>query len=473
MGESSLAVALLVISSVLLVLVAKRLYAWWINPISIFVFLSLLHNWIGSLLDLFFDVQWFAYSRPGARNIVLYVNLAGLWGFAFGALLMSRHNRRPYRGVSWATCRVPPAAIFEAIFFALVALVLVSPLFGIGRGGYRYGEGQTAFAPTQVSWLIIFAFRAPAIVLGYAIRSLLRQNRPKTYLAAIGAELLISFLSGDRKTIGMILLGITLVHVCTRRVRTRIAIRAAMVAGLLLAVGYTVRIYRAYLYLPFEERLRMFEYELSKETEGEGLIGAAMLTDSEGVQSWVYDLWYGRSGPRPPAFGRTYVQALVNVVIPRNFQGGLVYWQAAYLFKDVAYRGVTHMGYDFAFTAEAIMNFGPYFAFLPFTAVGMFTGWLFVRWRRSGSLGWGAVYFATMAVLAITLRTDSVALLRLMSLAYLLAGVVFYLMAPRMRVAEVPAYRAAPETWGHLLAPPATVAAPPHAPPAARFMPAR
>ncbi len=447
-------VTLLVVSSILVTLLSKRLYRMWINPISVFALLSLFHNWIGSALDLFFDLEWNVNSHAAGRERVLFVNLAGLWAFTIGALLTRRAGASFARSARRGLTAIPPASLFEIGYFVVISLMVLKAVL-LPQYGYAeaYGAGQAAYAPAISKVTVLFLLRVPFLIIAYTVRSLLGQRRPKTYLLAVALELLIAVLSGGRKTVMIMLVALGLAYVCTHRIRFKMALRTF---AMILFVGYlaiAIRTWRTSMDMQMSQRISHFTQQMTTGEFGDYVILALRSANSEAVQSWLYRLWYqgGGSGAQK-MYGKTYVQALLNTFVPRQFQGPVVEWQAAYVFKGRAYRHTaTHMGYDFAFTAEAMLNFGPYFAFISFIGLGMLTGYLFARWRNTGSAAFAGAYFVTLGVLAITLRTDSAAMFRFLSFGYIPLALISFFVAGRMTwVAWLPAYQREPEKWSHL-----------------------
>jgi hypothetical protein len=136
------------------------------------------------------------------------------------------------------------------------------------------------------------------------------------------------------------------------------------------------------------------------------------LANSEGVQNWTYQLV--ENGEMTLLYGKSYLQAFINMFILRPFQGSTIpNWQGAYHFKEVAYPGITNQGWDFTFTAEAIQNFGPNLSFISFGILGLFISY-FYSMRNKGDLN-KIIYFFTWPILIIGFRMDSTSVFRLYS----------------------------------------------------------
>jgi hypothetical protein len=461
-----LAIFVLVVSSVVLTLQARKFYGAWINPVSAFCVLSFFHNWIGSLLNVFVEIEWGVNSPESARTAVLFVNAVGLWCFALGAWLVRNSGVRHQS--SAVRTRIPLVRVFEWGYCAIAGFMLIMPFIMAGGFARAYGEGQAAHAPTSTNFAQLLNMRQALLIAGYTTSTLQGRKRALFYIGAFCFEILIALLSGGRKALMITAAGLLIVYVSTHRVRLATTLRTAFV---LLVVGYlsvAVNVWRAGFKLPFRERFSRFTHGMASKEFEEHLIKGLMSADSEGVQSWVYRLWFQR-GHQPLLYGRSYVQAAVNMVVPREFQGSLVDYQAAYFFKDRAYRGATKTGYDFTFTAEALLNFGPWLAGLSFLMLGMGVGTLYARWRHTASITLAMLYFYTFAVLTVTLRADSTGCFRYLWFGYGPLLVVAHLLSRgKVPANTLAGYRRLPRLWGWLN----TATPAPPAPPSSSLAPA-
>ena len=463
---NSLAILILVVSSIVLALLARKFYGAWLNPISAFCVLSLFHNWIGSLIGVFVDIEWGVNSPEQARTAVLFVNAVGLWCFALGAWLVrnsgSRHQNSAVR------TRIPLVRVFEWGYCAIAGFMLALPFVMAGGFARGYGEGQAAHAPTSTNFAQLLNVRQALLIAGYTTSTLQGRKRPLFYIGAFCFEVLLSVLSGGRKALIITAAGLLIVYASTHRVRLAATLRTTFV---LLVIGYlsvAVNVWRSGFKLPFRERFSRFAHGMASKEFEEHLVKGLMSANSEGVQSWVYRLWFQR-GHQPLLYGRSYVQAAVNMVVPREFQGSLVDYQAAYFFKDRAYRGATNIGYDFTFTGEALLNFGPWLAGLSFLMLGMGVGTLYARWRHTASITLAMLYFYTFAVLTVTLRADSTACFRYLWFGYGPLLVVAHLLSRgKVPASTLAGYRRLPRLWGWLY----TATPPPGAPPTSPLVPA-
>ena len=110
--------------------------------------------------------------------------------------------------------------------------------------------------------------------------------------------------------------------------------------------------------------------------------------------------------------GLSYLQGIINTIVLRPFQPEwLVNSQAAYYFKSVAYPNTTNHGYDFSFSAEAILNFGINGGYISYFLLSLFLVFLYKRKTKK------IVFYKMLIwpVLIISLRTDSTAMFRIFS----------------------------------------------------------
>ena len=110
-----------------------------------------------------------------------------------------------------------------------------------------------------------------------------------------------------------------------------------------------------------------------------------------------------------------HLQGFINIILLRPFQPGrLVNSQAAYYFKNIAYPYVTNHGYDFSFTAEAILNFGIFGGFIPYIILCIYIITLY----KKKSQTWVFQRILIWPILLISFRTDSTSMFRLLSYVY-------------------------------------------------------
>ena len=115
--------------------------------------------------------------------------------------------------------------------------------------------------------------------------------------------------------------------------------------------------------------------------------------------------------------------------ILRPFQGNIADFQAAYYFRNVAYPNMDSMGFDFSFTAEAILNFGINFSFISFAILGLIVAYLYSNRLKSDLIY--ANSHIIWPLLLISFRTDSTALFRFYS--YLILIILYCIVTKKFR----------------------------------------
>ena len=133
-------------------------------------------------------------------------------------------------------------------------------------------------------------------------------------------------------------------------------------------------------------------------------------------KNWTYQLV--ERGDLVLLNGKSYFQAIINMFILRPFQGDLANFQAAYYFKNVAYPDVSSTGFDYSFTAEAILNFGTNFAFISFAILGFFVAYTYSNRLKSDIIY--STYHSIWPVIIIGFRMDSTSFFRIYSYAIII-----------------------------------------------------
>ena len=118
----------------------------------------------------------------------------------------------------------------------------------------------------------------------------------------------------------------------------------------------------------------------------------------------------------------TYLQGIVNMFVLRPFQPlWLQEYQAAYYFKAVAYPTVTNHGYDFTFTAEAILNWGLNYSWISYALLALIVLRIY---NAKDMYVWKITIWP---IVLIGMRTDSTTMFRLVSylIAMELIGIIY------------------------------------------------
>ena len=378
----------------------------YVNPIALFSILHFFHNWSFSFSNHFNDILfWRADHSMVSYNTmheVLAINLIGSWTFFFVVILFAKTKiYTKYFKLSSPRIMLNGYYLLSLIFF-IRFLINFDP-------NLEYGEDQAlvsldAFDPIG---RIIF-FRVILCVI-YILSS---QVSRKALLSIIFIEICLSVFTFDRKEIVFIIGSIFLRFLVNSNINFISFIRYFLIS--IVGFGFM-------LFIPFYRSTQYLDGFFNRLNETLILIGEygnqiffyiLTLANSEGVQNWTYQLI--QSGEMSLLFGKSYLQAFINMFVLRVFQGSTIAdWQGAYHFKMNAYPNVTDQGWDFSFTAEAIQNFGPAFAFISFAFLGLLISYLYST-RNKGDL-YQTLYFFTWPILSIAFRMDSTSMFRLYS----------------------------------------------------------
>jgi len=376
-----------------------------VNPISLFSIIHFLHNWSFSFSRYFSDLLlWNAFPSVSYEtiDIILRVNLVGSWTFFLIIVFFAKtQNSSKKYSISNSSALKKIYYIFS-IFYVLRVLSTYSLT--------NYGADQAinsveAFNPIQT---LIF-LRVVSIMLYIS----LNEVGKKTLFKVILIELFISIFAFDRKDFIFVIMTIVI-----KQLQTKFSIK-----NFGRYFVYSTAIVFIAIFVP---QFRVAEGQSSLDSIvlsliaindfGREIIFYGMnLANSEGVQNWTYQLI--QSGDLIYLNGKSYFQALVNMFLLRPFQGSIADFQAAYYFKQAAYPDVTSTGFDFSFTAEAILNFGTSFSFISFAILGFIVSYFYSKRLKNDFLF--ANYNMIWPILLISFRTDSTAMFRVYSYVFL------------------------------------------------------
>lgn len=377
------------------------------HPVFFFNIAFFLHNWS----DLF--VTYLTGEEVGVliptdiidRSIVTVAefNLVAMWAFFIGACVLCRRDIAPRRIVHYKFDRFFGVYLFLSVCYAVY-------MFSSGQVGASYGANQAltssdAFSP-------IGTLLNARIILGATY--IIQKNKAGTKtIIIILTELLFSMLLGGRKAFLIVVFAFLLPKVDKITFKT---LFIALIALPLISFAVLfLNVFRSLsgLNISFVDKIWLVSGIIMDNMEDLSLLLFMQLASasSEGVQCWTYMLI--EEGRLPLMHGRTYLQAVINMFILRPFQGQVADWQAAYVFKSVAYPGVENMGYDFSFMSEALLNFGTSFYWIPYLFLGYFTK--SVENRGQYNSAYMVFYYLIWCVLFITFRTDSTSTFRYFS----------------------------------------------------------
>ena len=388
------------------------------NPIFYFNVLFFLHNWSYSFGTFIYPdtiLPWRAYPTVSyeTQPNVLLINLISLWTLflTFTALtirgrVFNKKNYGYFKSLS----------SFPLLYF-MFTLILVIKLYlgGAFSGGFVYGQGQAltskeAFSPIEQILGLRVIFASAYLII--------QKNKKKSTTRLIFlVEIIFTFLEGGRKVLVMLLLSALIPYLEASKVNLIRFFRITFVSFIMIYVLIAITFFRGLdRDISFTDRISQTNIRLAQTGELVTflIINAA---NSEGVQNWTYQLIENEE--LDYSYGKSYFQAFVNIFLLRPFQGDIADMQAAYVFKYVAYPETDNHGYDYSFTAESILNWGPRFSFISYFFLGLIASFIYNR-RFKNDL-YRLLYYALWPTLYIYFRTDSTALLRTISF-YLFIG---------------------------------------------------
>lgn len=376
-----------------------------VNPISLFSIIHFLHNWSFSFSRYFSDLLlWNAFPSVSYEtiDIILKVNLVGSWTFFLIIVFFAKTQNSSKKYSISNSSALKKIYYFFSTFYVLRVLSTFSLT---NYGGDQAITSVEAFNPIQT---LIF-LRVVAIMLYIS----LNEVRRKTLFKVIFIELLISIIAFDRKDFIFVIMTIVI-----KQLQRKFSIK-----NFGRYFMYSTAIVFMVIFVP---QFRVAEGQSTLDSIVLSLIAindfgreilfyGMNLANSEGVQNWTYQLI--ESGDLIYLNGKSYFQALVNMFLLRPFQGSIADFQAAYYFKQAAYPDVTSTGFDFSFTAEAILNFGTSFSFISFAILGFIVSYFYSKRLKNDLLF--ANYNMIWPILLISFRTDSTAMFRVYSYVFL------------------------------------------------------
>tara|TARA_B100000902_G_scaffold393482_1_gene447817 strand:+ start:8415 stop:9689 length:1275 start_codon:yes stop_codon:yes gene_type:complete len=394
----------------------------YINPIALFSILHFFHNWSFSFSKHFNDILLWRADHSLVSYLtmheVLAINLIGSWTFFLVVILFSKtKNYKTYFKFSNSGIMLTGYYILSLVFF-IRFLINFDP-----TSSYGANQALTSSEAFDPIGRIIF-FRIIMCVI-YVLSS---EISKKAIFSIVFIEICLSLFTFDRKEIAFIAGSIILRFLVNSNINVISALRYFFISfggfGLML-------------YIPFYRSTEYLDGFINRLNETFFLIGEygyqisfyiLTLANSEGVQNWTYQLI--QSGEMPLLIGKSYLQAFINMFVLRLFQGPtIVNWQGAYHFKTYAYPDVIDQGWDFSFTAEAIQNFGPNFAFISFALLGLLISYLYST-RKKGDLN-QTLYLFTWPILSIAFRMDSTSMFRLYS--YIIFVYLFFYLTKKIK----------------------------------------
>lgn len=419
------------------IIAAKR--TGLINPVLLFSVINYLHNWSSSVAELFSNnfirghVLVEVTDELWAKTLLM--GLVAQWIFFLVFIYFTRRQEdialKPSIIKTIERTNIEQLKIFYIIF--LFAFIVFSLVFGERQA---YGSGTQAataiegFTPLRtLLGLRVFILGVILICDGVA-------GRKKFPIISLLTEGILAAISGGRKMFFLVLL-MYVFSLLFKGNSGKIKIKNSKKILILLSSGI-VGIFLVVFVLLIRTGMNPWDAFLFTITSifssPEYLLSALASSNSQALQAWVIDLV--DSGKMEILYGKSYLQAIINTIVLRPFQGPIADWQAAFAFKTVAYPNINNHGWDFCFAGETYLNFGNFF-WLPYLLFSIIMNKLF--YSKYKSLFKFFLCIGTYAICFVAFRSDTTALFRYISLFV----VAFFLMKTlfRLRIRHNPLTR--------------------------------
>jgi hypothetical protein len=402
-------------SALLQVAISSYIYRTCFNPVLYFNVLFFLHNWSYSFGVFLYPESYISWRADPSVSyetqvIVLWTNLASLWALFVSFIVFSRVKVKSRRRVYYWFRNL---SILPVLYFIFTA-ILFWKSYNSGELFTVYGLNQAstaseAFSPILQLMGLRVVFGSTYLILGK------NKNRGVVGLIFL-VEIIFSLFEGGRKVLMILVFSLLIPVIENNRFTVVKAMRFSLASVFILYVLLLVASYRG----TDRGASPISRVSAANATIVEGshiiVFTVVNLANSEGVQNWTYQLIENKQ--MDLSLGKSYFQAAINTVLLRPFQGPIVDWQAAYVFKYAAYPNQHNQGWDFSFTAESMLNWGVRFSFLSYIVLGCIIAWLYRK--KHTSQFYCLLYYAIWPILFIGFRTDSTAIFRTVSL-YLIA----------------------------------------------------
>lgn len=397
-------------------LLAYSKFRSYVNPISLFSLIHFFHNSSFYITSAFgFPVNWIAPTTLSDETLsmIFGINTLGYFFFCLTFLFVSKKttNIKSFNAIS-KNRLISLRRIYNI-------LLIASLIYYFNNYSGSYGSNQSldssgAFNPVK---------RIIDLRYYFAIIITIFSNKKSDY-KYIFFELILSLIGGGRKALIILSASYFINNYLKNNFRIKSFTYLLFFPIVMSTSLYTlvfINITRSLDLSIFKK----FSYTNDFFAENLSFILPQFLifSNSEGVQNWTYQLI--NDGYLKLSYGLSYVQAILNIIILRPFQGEIANWQAAYKFKSVAYPNSTTHGWDFSFTAEAMLNWGNH-AYISFIILALFLGLLYNNRFKNNYLY--ILYYSSFPLLIILFRSDSTSLFRAYSLlifAYLITSITF------------------------------------------------
>ena len=406
---------LLILVSVGITIAARYYHGTMLNPMLILVLIHFFGNWIRALFCSLGLLPKDIYYGTAPHLMMLQFNLLVLVVLAAGYFIGNSwaKPRDAMRERAYIADYLSPS-VLEVLYFIMVFVTYMFffvPVVSIGRGAY----GMRGFNPYT-----LLAVRGPLIVMATAIRYATDTKKWWPLCTAIVLEICFAFLSGDRDQVFYLFIGVGFTHILFTRHVTRTYIVAAVAVFLILMLSELIHSAGGKERMSAGQRINIGTETIASKGAKKVVFSGLASVSSEYVQCWFIDLWFFSSEVRTGRleYGRTYLYSAINLIVPRFWQGEMMRWQATGIFKGEAYEGrTTAMGYEFAFTSEAILNFGPWLGLVSPLIIAIVFGYSYQRYLSRGSIGTLLFLIILLVCYFRYVRCDSTTFSRILTMA--------------------------------------------------------
>ena len=376
------------------------------NPAFYFIVIFYLHNFSFSVLkNNGLDIFWRADPSVdfSTMDSIVAFNLVCLW---LSSLMIIFFIKKKDNFIKIeASSRKNKICLYIYFLFSLIVIYNNKELIlsNIIYGADQAIDSISSFDPLARLWNFRIYF-----ILFYLIFS---DPTKRSMVFVVLFELFISFMLYERKDLAIILCSVLILFLNKEKVRFNFfKIFSSIIVFLTLIL---LPIYRSFISEQSVMSKIYLTFDFIKDSFDLIVYFGTGFANSEGVQNWTLQLI--NDGSLNLLYGLSYLQGFINIILLRPFQPDwLVNSQAAYYFKNIAYPYVTNHGYDFSFTAEAILNFGIFGGFIPYIILCIYIITLY----KKKSQTWVFQRILIWPILLISFRTDSTSMFRLLSYVY-------------------------------------------------------
>lgn len=407
-----------------------------INPVLLLSAINYLHNWADSVA-MIFDPNFSINSvlievTDGLLTKTLIMALVAQWIFFLVFFYYSGYYENRGASVNSSSLleikRVNLEKVKLFYFLILVSAVAVSTVFGSHS---PYGSGTQASTASAAFSPISAILGLRIFFLGFILICEGLCGRKKFAVFALFAEMVLATLSGGRKMVFLALL-MYLFAFLFREQRRNIPFGfSKKILPLLLAAVVGIFLVVFVLYVRIGMGIgEAFYATIEQFITTPGFIFTALASsNSQPLQAWVIELV--DQGDLDLLYGKSYLQAIINTVVLRPFQGELVNWQAAYAFKAVAYPNINNHGWDFCFAGETYLNFKNFF-WIPYLILSIVINKLF--FSRFESIFRMFLSVGIFSICFVAFRCDSTTMFRYFSMFIFIFFLMKYLLGLRRNI---------------------------------------